>query len=543
MKWKSKQPAEMGTKFAMAAAAICALSGTACSAATTGDGRDNVATENQNLYYDTRAGDQPHWPAASDHPGSGRGADISVCYTTPGAVAGSADEQARIAFVQQVPGWVENTWGRVADINFHGWGPCPSDTRGWLVMDIEPGGGSSSALGYQGAGNATNMTLGYEDTRQPVAVLHEFGHALGFWHEFIRADWPSTGMTCTDDSSCTNYWNYGPTCVKVDASDPTGFCRNPAEGQGLSPLADFDSVMAATYVNNFTNGNTNGVANPIDSLSPWDVMGVQQIYGPKPPGSIVGLGGRCANISGGTTEFGHPLGAWTCVGQSNDTFVPLDDGSGTRLLKATISGVDECLNVQGGIVSPSSGTNLISWDCESGAENETFELTGMRLRAMGNMCVAATDTSAGSLLELRKCGAVSSALENWDLYGSSFRLSGTNLCATLPSETPTLGMRPSLQPCSLGSSTQTFTLAGGEVRMSDMCFNVFTGTTTEGNGIGMWDGCGWGNYNEAFYLTGPIRSMGQCMDMFGGVAVTGAQIGVYPCQSGAPNEEWDYHWQ
>jgi len=36
----------------------------------------------------------------------------------------------------------------------------------------------------------------------------------------------------------------------------------------------------------------------------------------------------------------------------------------------------------------------------------------------------------------------------------------------------------------------------------------------------VWDGCGNGNYNEVFYLTGTIRSMGQCMDMFGGVPVT-----------------------
>lgn len=454
------------------------------------------------------------------------GGNVPVCYYLPAGLSVS-DRQSRLDFLTRSRRAVEDNWQRVANINFFAWGPCGADTKGWLTIRLERGTGSFSSVGYPGSGGTANMTLDVNDTREPVVALHEFGHALGFSHEFDAHDWSGTCMACASNADCGS--SDGKVCL------PSGYCGHTHGIYDAVTPADRDSIMAATYCG--------GWAETHGSLSSWDVIGVQRVYGRKHHGSIVGLGGRCMNVSGGTTAWGKDLIAWPCVSANNDTFYSVPTSTGAPLFRANISGADLCVNVSGGVVSSGSSTPLISWGCGGAPDNEQFSSFGVQLRAMGNMCVSATDTTAGAQLNVQDCGVVSARRSRWDLLGSTIRLSGTNLCVTVPAPPNSLGTRPELQPCGLGASRQAYSFTYGEIGKGSLCFNVLGGLPTVGSGVGLWDGCGLGLDNEYFYTTGALRSLGQCVDMLGGVSYQGAPIGMYSCLDNHPNQVWDYHWR
>ncbi|WP_437678116.1 ricin-type beta-trefoil lectin domain protein [Sorangium sp. So ce131] len=453
---------------------------------------------------------------------------VPVCYRISDPVS-SVERQRRIDYFARVRDAVDNSWQRVADIKFEDWGPCGSDTRGRLVVNLTATGGSFSELGYPGASHQRSMTLNTTDSRVEVVAMHEFGHALGFSHEFDRDDWTGQCMKCSSNNDCSS--TDGKVCLS------SGYCGvDRPGGIEVSPVADTDSIMAATYCGN--------LADTTRALSPWDVMGAQSVYGRKHGGSIVGLGGRCLNIANGTSEWGHDIIAWQCMNQPHDTWGHLWLPSGGHYLQTIIDGQQLALNVGGGAVSPTSSTPLISWGLVEGAANEMFSLEGMRLRAMGTLCVAATGTTAGSTLEVRRCGEAPPARERWTMVtGNRLQLTGTSLCLTTPSGT-TLGLSPTLQACSGSASNQRFSFRGGGIHptfTAGRCLNVSGGMPVPGSPIILWDGCEHGLDNEYFYLNGPISSLGQCVDILGGASFPGAQVGVYPCRGGA-NQEWDFHW-
>ena len=413
--------------------------------------------------------------------------------------------------------------------------------------------GSNADVGYQGANQPTSANINIADPAWPTIAVHELGHVLGFYHETMRADWTYTDLVaCNSDADCAPTANdYGSSCILVQPTDTKKHCRSPASlGQVESPTADFDSVMA--YNGNCPNSNTNGVANPQESLSAWDVIGAQRVYGKKPGGSLVGPNNLCLNITNGTN--GAAIVAYQCTGSNNDTFDQDVTSSGKRLFDANVNGKHECINLAGG--HPASGvfSKLISYGCSSTNSNgnEQYQLNNMRLRAMGNMCVAAVSSGAGSQLELRKCddaaacgGAVSTSLDRWDVYGNGLRLSNTNLCVTFPSRV-TRGALPTLTNCSLNSATQSFDFVNGEIHTGTLCLNVFGGKPNEHSKIGLYDGCNNDLPNDAFYLTGALQTMGQCVtQMF---SFAGAQTYAADCipdANGNPtsNQEFDYHWR
>jgi hypothetical protein len=176
---------------------------------------------------------------------------------------------------------VMSTWPRVANVTFTGWGDCTRERyrtcflgicgswqERWTnsyqgiqirVADENP---RTQALGSRLAGMDDGMTLNFafnswntwsstsEANREysiRVIAVHEFGHALGFAHEQNRPD--TNRETCVDAPQGTS-------------GDMT-----------LGPW-DPDSVM------NYCNPRWNNDG----QLSPGDIAGVQQIYGPRVPG-------------------------------------------------------------------------------------------------------------------------------------------------------------------------------------------------------------------------------------------------------------------
>jgi hypothetical protein len=419
------------------------------------------------------------------------GHEVPVCFTS-----GTWNDSTLATWRNNVRLWVMDNISRYANIWFSGFGLCPSSTPVKTIKitrDDSFGNSTAFLVGYSSTENKIRFG---RDSATQGPVIHEFMHKLGFDHEMNR----------TDTDSCATR-------------------EGPSAGTYWTPY-DHDSITNTTYC------HSNAV------LSSWDVVGLQAVFGRLHRGAIVGQGGQCLNVSGGGTNTGAPLVGWPCLGVANDKWSFLQNG----LVMATISGQSRCANIQGGVVNPNGGTNLISWTCSASNANEIFHLTGVQWRAMGKMCITATSSSAGAFLEQQPCGT-STARESWDFFEGStrIRLTNTNLCVDIPNGATALGTQPKLATC--GGAFQLFSFANGEITFTtNRCFNVSGGDVVPGRRIGLWDGCGSGLANEYFYTSGLMHGMGQCMDEFGGNATLGNQIGVYPCVPSAANHRWEYHW-
>ena len=95
-----------------------------------------VQREDSGLYFNGG-----RWPLAHDTAGlgSGRGADIPVCYDFPdlyGDETNHWDADARNAFLSSVQNYIANTWSRIADINTAGWTECSGSSAGMVMTHI-----------------------------------------------------------------------------------------------------------------------------------------------------------------------------------------------------------------------------------------------------------------------------------------------------------------------------------------------------------------------------------------------------------------------
>ena len=140
---------------------------------------------------------------------------------------------------------VEDSWGAVANVQFTGWGPCPPNTGGMLVVNLRADPPITNATpGYLGsdATHKVNIEPGRGDFFG-AAFPHEFGHVLGFSHEMSRPDFVDEMSTCSEGKN--------------------------NQGSLLQTPPDRDSIMAST-----------GYCQDYPNLSYWDRKGIQNsVYG------------------------------------------------------------------------------------------------------------------------------------------------------------------------------------------------------------------------------------------------------------------------
>jgi hypothetical protein len=494
-------------------------------------------------------------PIWDNNTSSPKGSRIRVCYKYLTDQTHGVTAAAAATHVAEIRNTIENTWGRVANLTFWDWGLCAtSDTSRAIVLTIGKGIGNAKGGGAPGT---VTIDLDVNQAGLPYIAGHEFGHALSFSHEFNRSDWtcPHNGdgscMKCTKDADCTNGANFGVACVNT-------FCRKTS-GTLLSPEPDYDSVTATTYISSNRTTNTKP-ASPINTLSAYDIVGVQAIYGRKPPGSLVGLGGRCMTVAGGSTSWGTGMVAQECANTTKDTwqYFPASKHLQSNLQSSPGVSANECLNISGGTVNPNGSTPLINWGCGN-YSNEAFSFEGVQLRAMGNMCVAAAATN-GAAVTVEYCDgtAPGGKKREWNVISrdvpmgdlvvqyTAFQLAGTSYCITVGNTN--YGTGAVLRSCTNTAyrSQQAFSTSGGVLRTSansGRCLNVSGGTDNPGASVVIWDGCNPDIANEFFYLSGMVKGLGQCVDMLGGVSYDNASIGMWPCVATAPNHNWDYYWR
>lgn len=156
------------------------------------------------------------------------------------------------------------TWERHANLWFADQGSCSSapdaaraiHVNGWdrTAGQVGPT-GDNPLFGTQLAGRSDGMwmprdSVTISDNDFQVMVAHEFGHALGFWHEHTRDDWEPNATNCPN---LFVLWGL------------------PTEQTPNTPVTalDLTSIMERGYCA--------GVGTP--TLSTSDIAGVASIYG------------------------------------------------------------------------------------------------------------------------------------------------------------------------------------------------------------------------------------------------------------------------
>ena len=237
------------------------------------------------------------WPTASDGV-----TKIPVCIEPKSSTKQKADGAARglihsrnptlddvVARVQRA---LANSWEKWSSVDFYDWRMCDKLSPSWrsqyVGVWIHPDAPNNSHVGTNARGGTTNfkpwgnsfnrcINYNWWSTHAEYSyrcveqyAIHEFGHVLGFQHEWRH---PLVPPNCADRNP-------------LDANRFAHHYPNRAGNTIVNPQYDFDSIM--TYTGGCV--DKDGVRFGSTNLSPADIIGVSTIYPPR-----AGLGPDACN--------------------------------------------------------------------------------------------------------------------------------------------------------------------------------------------------------------------------------------------------------
>ncbi len=500
-----------------------------------------------------------------------------VCWENPD------DADPYIGETDQTPGWLrrewvrlalKNSWEREARIIFVGWETCANESNPepppYTLGPRRPGtadenfkiqitySGQSQNPGhgswgdYMQSGILLNLHCGNQACIEYLAI-HEFGHALGFYHEEERSDWP------------TNI----PGCPPQDYPPLDPWWPIPTEIRWGTP--DRDSVMA------YCSGSPN-------FLDPGDVAGVQRAYERHLPGTLLSLPGSLCLSSHADGLNGESAFGWACDEANDDQEWAYDVSNQALYIQwpADPTETRRCLDVD-----TNNYSDVQIWDCHYGA-NQQWQFQQITIRGYGGLCLTRPPGGAGALTMETCTGA---AAQLWQADQSEItgyvrlRAHAENLCLTLFGDS---GSDALAQPCTtdlvyiptvlksagalgfeahalaqtLDSPTDPQQWVQDLILVDGGKIGAFS-LTSEGfcldvrdvwdsdftNGLGGPDpgqtvqffSCYATQLNQKWGFSGQLVSGGMCLALSGNAEDNGDAALVEACSTD-PTQDWDYLW-
>jgi hypothetical protein len=272
----------------------------------------------------------------------------------------------------------------------------------------------------------------------------------------------------------------------------------------------------------------NYCSNSGDRLSKWDVYGIRELFGVKPPLALATPGGLCLDVPSGNTTNGQVLQSFAC----HDPSVLGNQEWSYDLASKTIRQAGKCLDSY-------QSASLYIDTCYGDAFQQVF-LSGMELRGFGDQClvpVGNVTSTPGVELTLNPC--VSSLYDNpiatfqsWTYDAPSRELQdGSGLCLQVS------GSDLVVEPCSSTVTSQRWTLSGGQIE-SDVGGCVDQDPTTERMFLN--SSCEAVEASERFHFAGWIKLNNQCLQL-SGPSQNGTHIGLGACDSRRNDQMFDWY--
>ncbi|MEU0877348.1 ricin-type beta-trefoil lectin domain protein [Lentzea sp. NPDC005914] len=142
-------------------------------------------------------------------------------------------------------------------------------------------------------------------------------------------------------------------------------------------------------------GQTFGYSLPAGAMATFTWPGTLDPGQPGRTGAITGLGGKCLDVTNGSTANGTQPQMWTCSGGPNQTWTLAADG--------TVRGLGKCLDVTGN--GTADGTAVQLWDCFGGGNQRWTATNGTLVNAGSTKCldVIGNNTADGAKLQIWSC--------------------------------------------------------------------------------------------------------------------------------------------
>ncbi|MGW6929003.1 ricin-type beta-trefoil lectin domain protein [Lentzea sp. NPDC054927] len=142
-------------------------------------------------------------------------------------------------------------------------------------------------------------------------------------------------------------------------------------------------------------GQTFGYTLPAGAMATFTWPGTLDPGQPGRTGAITGLGGKCLDVTNGSTTNGNLPQLWTCFGGPNQTWTLATDG--------TVRGLGKCLDVTGN--GTADGTAVQLWDCFGGGNQRWTASNGTLVNVGSNKCldVIGNNTADGAKLQIWTC--------------------------------------------------------------------------------------------------------------------------------------------
>jgi beta-glucosidase len=246
-------------------------------------------------------------------------------------------------------------------------------------------------------------------------------------------------------------------------------------------------------------------------------------------------GGKCLDDPGGQTVNGTRLQIWTCLGNTNQRWTVVQDGT----LRA--HGTSSCLAEAG----TGNGAAVVLEACNGGsAQRWQVGTNGELVNTASGRCLDDTGlrTANGTLLQIWACGGGSN--QHWIPAAAPVMSGIPGMCMDDPGANTANGTRLDISACSGGGNQDWTVQPDGSIRLAGKCLDVVGYGTTSGSPLDLYTCRGTSNQHWKIVPEGPFGSevvnpaSGRCLADAGDATANGSKLTIQNCQAQDPGTIW-----